>query len=178
MLKETLAVLITCRHTGQIRLGFRNNRTRHLHVVYHLPQLELLKQRRRLRAYAQSDSARFLFPVHINLHLTAFKFTKTYKTFLRFQRTLIENYGVTHIMLQLRREFLMEFSLRLPYPLKLVKIVLPVKDLVLQAVIGVLIKLGHLVLPHCHPSEIQFLTAVTDGTKISARILDLSVHLL
>ena len=81
-------------------------------------------------------------------------------------------------MLQLRCKFLMEFSLRLPYPLKLVKIVLPVKDLVLQAVIGVLIKLGHLVLTHCHPSEIQFLTAVTDGTKISARILDLSVHLL
>ena len=81
-------------------------------------------------------------------------------------------------MLQLRREFLMKFSLRLPYPLKLVKIVLPVKDLVLQAVIGVLIKLGHLVLPHCHPPEIQFLTAVTYCAEVSARIFDLSVHLL
>ncbi len=57
----------------------------------------------------------------------------------------------------------MKLGLGFPQLFKLVEIILTVKHLVAQAVVGVLVKLFHLELPYGLLIEIEFLAAVANG---------------
>ena len=81
-------------------------------------------------------------------------------------------------MFQLGGELRVISGLCLPYTFKLVKIVLAVKHLVLQARVWVFFKQLHLILPHCLVVKIQLFAAIAYCSEVAACAMYLTVNLL
>ena len=66
--------------------------------------------------------------------------TKTDKTFLRFETSLIENYYIPELVLKLFCQFGMKQFLSLPYPLEFIHVILPVEHLVPDSEMRIFLK--------------------------------------
>ena len=89
-------------------------------IIQTLPYLKLLKYGRRLGGYLRSYRPLHFLAIFIYLLDMAFQLTYTYQSLCTFQRPLIENNCVAHLLFQRIREFGIILTLFLPYCLKLI----------------------------------------------------------
>ena len=113
----------------------------HFQVVKNMPNLKILKQRRRFRTNFWTYFYRTYLSVFHHFDATSFQFTTGYQIFLAFQRTLVEDNDITQDFLSVWRQLRMILGLFFPNGFKFIQIILTIEYFILYTKMRIFVQL-------------------------------------